>query len=218
MTIEKLEPLARRPHWVAIHFSDGTTLKTQDYVAAEQGLFTGQELSEAAYQALLEAVGRASAKARAVRMISAAGHSRRELERRLVQKGENAADAQAAVDWLSDLKLLDDARTAQELVRSAVAKGYGKARIRQILYEKSIPKEYWDQALALVPEMDEAVDRFGAALRRHRAGGKGDQAGRGRAAAPGPQLSGYPRGLAALQPVPGRGLRRLSACGNAPTL
>ncbi len=160
MTIEKLEPLARRPHWVAIHFSDGTTLKTQDYVAAEQGLFPGQELSEAAYQALLEAVGRASAKARAVRMISAAGHSRRELERRLVQKGENAADAQAAVDWLSDLKLLDDARTAQELVRSAVAKGYGKARIRQILYEKSIPKEYWDQALALVPEMDEAVDRF----------------------------------------------------------
>ena len=64
------------------------------------------------------------------------------------------------MDWLSDLKLLDDARTAQELVRSAVAKGYGKARIRQILYEKSIPKEYWDQALALVPEMDEAIDRF----------------------------------------------------------
>ena len=160
MTIEKLEPLARRPHWVAIHFSDGTVLKTQDYVVADQGLFTGQALSEAEHQALLEAVGRASAKARAVRMISAAGHSRRELERRLVQKGENAADAQAAVEWLSDLNLLDDARTAQELVRSAVAKGYGKARIRQILYEKSIPKEYWDQALALVPEMDEAIDRF----------------------------------------------------------
>ena len=160
MTIEKLEPLARRPHWVAIHFSDGTTLKTQDYVAAEQGLFTGQALSEAEHQALLEAVGRASAKARAVRMISAAGHSRRELERRLVQKGEKPSDAQAAADWLSDLKLLDDARTAQELVRSAVAKGYGKARNRQILYEKSIPKEYWDQALALVPEMDEAIDRF----------------------------------------------------------
>ena len=160
MTIEKLEPLARRPHWVAIHFSDGTVLKTQDYVVADQGLFTGQALSEAEHQALLEAVGRASAKARAVRMISAAGHSRRELERRLVQKGENAADAQAAVDWLSDLKLLDDARTAQELVRSAVAKGYGKARIRQILQEKSIPRELWDEALELVPEMDEAVDRF----------------------------------------------------------
>ena len=56
MTIEKLEPLARRPHWVAIHFSDGTTLKTQDYVAAEQGLFTGQALSEAEHQALLEAL------------------------------------------------------------------------------------------------------------------------------------------------------------------
>ena len=99
MTIEKLEPLARRPHWVAIHFSDGTTLKTQDYVAAEQGLFTGQALSEAEHQALLEAVGRASAKARAVRMISAAGHSRRELERRLVQKGENARCCGAPWPW-----------------------------------------------------------------------------------------------------------------------
>ena len=58
MTIEKLEPLARRPHWVAIHFSDGTVLKTQDYVVADQGLFTGQALSEAEHQALLEAVGR----------------------------------------------------------------------------------------------------------------------------------------------------------------
>ena len=47
-----------------------------------------------------------------------------------------------------------------QLVRSAVAKGYGRSRIRQILYEKSIPQEYWEDALSLVPEMDEAIDRF----------------------------------------------------------
>lgn len=140
--------------------SDGTRLKTQDYVVAELGLSSGMELSEETHRQLLEAVGKASAKARAVRMISAAGHSKKELQRRLVEKGERAEDAQEAVAWLSELKLLDDAKTAEQLVRSAVAKGYGRSRIRQILYEKSIPQEYWEEALSLVPEMDEAIDRF----------------------------------------------------------
>ena len=93
-------------------------------------------------------------------MIAAAGHSRQDLQRKLVQKGEDPQAAQAAVDWLTDLKLLDDRETAAALVRSAVAKGYGKARIRQILQEKAIPRELWEEALELVPAMDEAVDRF----------------------------------------------------------
>lgn len=160
MRIEKLEPLSQQPHTFRITLSDGKRLKTQDYVVAELGLSSGMELSEEAHRQLLEAVGKASAKMRAVRMISAAGHSKKELQRRLVEKGERAEDAQEAVAWLSELKLLDDNKTAEQLVRSAVAKGYGRSRIRQILYEKSIPEEYWEDALSLVPEMDEAIDRF----------------------------------------------------------
>ena len=109
---------------------------------------------------MLAAVGRASAKQRAVRIVSASGVSKQELERRLTQKGELPEDARAAVEWLSDLELLDDAKTAEQLVRSAVAKGYGRARIKQILFQKRIPEEYWEQALEQVPDMDEAVDRF----------------------------------------------------------
>lgn len=160
MTIERLEPLARQPHRLKIHLSDGSVLTTQDYVAADLGLYPGKVLEEQDYQALLEAVSLAAAKNRAVRMIAAAGHSRQDLQRKLVQKGEDPQAAQAAVDWLTDLKLLDDRETAAALVRSAVAKGYGKARIRQILQEKAIPRELWEEALALVPAMDEAVDRF----------------------------------------------------------
>lgn len=160
MTIERLEPLARQPHRLKIHLSDGTVLTTQDYVAADLLLYPGKVLEEPDHRALLEAVALASAKNRAVRMIAAAGHSRQDLRRKLVQKGETPEAAQAAVDWLTELKLLDDGETAAALVRSAVAKGYGKARIRQILQEKSIPRELWDDALELVPAMDDAVDRF----------------------------------------------------------
>jgi len=147
-------------HVFKIHLSDGTVIKTQDYVIADLGLYPGVELDGDKLRELREAAGLASAKNRAVRIVSASGVSKKELERRLTQKGETVQDAKAAVQWLSELELLDDAKTAEQLVRSAVHKGYGKARIKQILYEKRIPEEFWEDALAQVPGMDDAVDKF----------------------------------------------------------
>ena len=141
-------------------FDDDTVLKTQPYLIADLGLYSGMELSESDYQALLAAAGKASAKARAVRIVAAAGVSEKELQKRLVQKGEDTQDAEEAVGWLKELHLLDDRDTARQLVTSAVSKGYGRARIKNILYEKGIPQEYWADALDTVPEMDDAIDRF----------------------------------------------------------
>lgn len=160
MIIEKLEQVPRQEHSFRIYLSDGTVIKTQDYLIADIGLYSGMELDDAALKELYKAVGLASAKNRAVRIVSASGVSKKELERRLTQKGEREEDAKAAVQWLSDLELLDDSKTAEQIVRSAVNKGYGKARIKQILFEKRIPQQYWDEALALVPDMDDAVDAF----------------------------------------------------------
>ena len=160
MIIEKLEQMPRQEHGFRVCLSDGTVIKTQDYVIADLGLYSGMELDKAALEELKAASGLASAKNRAVRIISASGVSKKELERRLTQKGESEGDAKAAVQWLSDLELLDDSKTAEQIVCSAVSKGYGKARIRQILFEKRIPECYWDEALSLVPDMDDAVDAF----------------------------------------------------------
>lgn len=145
---------------VKLLFDDDTVLKTQPYLIADLGLYSGMELSESDYQALLAAAGKASAKARAVRIVAAAGVSEKDLQKRLVQKGEDKQDAEEAVGWLKELHLLDDRETARQLVTSAVSKGYGRARIKNILYEKGIPQEYWADALDTVPEMDDAIDRF----------------------------------------------------------
>ena len=145
---------------VKLLFDDDTVLKTQPYVVADLGLYSGMERSESDYQALLAAAGKASAKARAVRIVAAAGVSEKELQKRLVQKGEDTQDAEEAVGWLKELHLLDDRETARQLVTSAVGKGYGRVRIKNILYEKGIPQEYWADALDTVPEMDDAIDRF----------------------------------------------------------
>ena len=156
LAIQEL-PQSRR---VKLLFDDDTVLKTQPYLIADLGLYSGMELSESDYQALLAAAGKASAKARAVRIVAAAGVSEKELQKRLVQKGEEKRDAEEAVGWLKELHLLDDRETARQLAASAAGKGYGRARIKNILYEKGIPQEYWADALDTVQEMDDAIDRF----------------------------------------------------------
>ena len=160
ITIDRIEPVPLHEHEFKLHLSDGKTIRTPDYVIADLGLFLGISLDDGKMEELSKAVGLASAKNRAVRIVSATNVSKKELARRLEQKGESQEDAKEAVRWLSDLELLDDARTAEQIVRSAVNKGYGKARIRQILFEKRIPEEYWEDALQQVPNMDDAVDKF----------------------------------------------------------
>ncbi len=96
-----------------------------------------------------------------------------------MQKGEDAADARQAVQWLKDLNLLDDAQVARQLAEAAARKGYGPARLRQILYEKQVPRQYWDEALALLPDMSGTLDAF---LQKRFAGCQPDRKERDRAA------------------------------------
>ena len=159
-TVRALIPPKRPGMRTTVCFTDGTELKLLPSVAAEAGIFPGMELEQADLDRLRETNGAASAKQRAVRIISAAGVSRQDLEQRLTKKGERPEDAEAAVRWLTDLRLLDDAETARQIVSRGVSRGYGAERIRRMLYEKRIPREYWDDALETMPDMTEALTDF----------------------------------------------------------
>ena len=124
------------------------------------GLYTGKELSDAEMEALLESAGRMSAKMRAVRIVSASSVTKRDLEDRLVHKGEDPEQAREAVQWMSELNLLDDAKVAEQVVSRCIAKGYGIARAKQALYEKRVPKQYWEDALAEYPDQQEKIVDF----------------------------------------------------------
>ena len=159
MKLEKLEPLDS-PNYLRLIFEDGKRLKAPAYKIVEMGLVPGAEVTPEAFLALENAQSLASCKERAVRILTASGLSKKELQKRLVQKGESGEDAEAAVAWLEELHLIDDLETAKQLVRSACLRGYGAARAKSILYEKGIPKELWDEALAELSEMDDAIDTF----------------------------------------------------------
>ena len=159
MKLEKLEPLDS-PNYLRLIFEDGKRLKAPAFKVVELGLTPGAEVTPEVFLALENAQSLASCKERAVRILTASGLSKKELQKRLVQKGESEEDAEAAVAWLEELHLIDDLETAKQLVRSACLRGYGAARAKSILYEKGIPKEFWDEALAELSEMDNAIDTF----------------------------------------------------------
>lgn len=160
MRIEFLKTAPDRSGRYTVRLDEGTTLRLYRQVIEDFGLYTGMELSRQEYDRLVKSASEVSAKMRAVRIVSAANVSKKELQSRLVQKGEDPAEAEKAVAWLSEMKILDDGMTAESIVRSCIAKGYGRARAKQVLYEKRIPRELWEDALEGYPDQEERIVEF----------------------------------------------------------
>lgn len=160
MRIESISEKADRAGRYWLKLSDGTTMALYPQTISEFDLYTDKELSDAEWKNIREAAGEVSAKMRAVRIVSASAVSAKDLEQRLRRKGEDPEDARAAVQWMQELSFVDDRSTARQIVRRGLRKGYGKNRLRQMLYEKQIPRELWDEALADLPEPDEEITAF----------------------------------------------------------
>ena len=123
-------------------------------------MFTGMELDDEQMRNLSRAAEQMSARMRAVRILSVTNVSKDDLQQRLIRKGENPVYAQEAVAWMSDLNLLDDTRTAEQIVQKCISKGYGISRAKQALYEKRIPKDLWQEALKDYPDQTEKIVSF----------------------------------------------------------
>lgn len=160
MRIESLKNVPDRAGRYWVTFDDGTRLGLYRQTVEDFALYPGKELTQAEGEALQTAAGQMSAKMRAVRIVSASSVSRKDLQQRLVHKGEDPGQAEEAVKWMEDLGLINDGDTAQHVVQSCIAKGYGLARAKQALYEKRIPKEYWDQVLEDYPDQEEKIEHF----------------------------------------------------------
>ena len=160
MKVESLKTSPDRAGRYWVTFDDGSKMGLYRQTVEDFALYSGKELDEQEAESLRTAAGQMSAKMRAVRIVSASSVSRRDLEARLVRKGEDPQQAKEAVAWMEDLHLVDDRATAEQVVSSCISKGYGLARAKQALYDKRIPKEYWDEALADYPDQTEKITAF----------------------------------------------------------
>ena len=160
MRIELFKTTPDRAGRYFVQFEDGSTLRLYRQTAEDFAIYTGKELTDQEFADLQQAAGQMSAKMRAVRIVSASSVSRRDLEERLVRKGEDPDQARQAVAWMEELHLVDDRNTAESVVHSCISKGYGLQRAKQALYEMRIPKEYWEEALADYPDQMDKIVSF----------------------------------------------------------
>jgi regulatory protein len=158
MRIDSVSQSPDRAGRYLVKLSDGSSMRIYRQTVEDFRMYPGMEIEN--IDALREHDSRYSAKMRAVRIISASSVSKRDLQNRLVRKGESEEQAKEAVKWLSDLNLLDDRQTARQIVERCIHKGYGLQRAKQALYEKQIPKQLWEEALEDYPDQTDRIADF----------------------------------------------------------
>ena len=101
-----------------------------------------------------------TAKTRAMQILSKRDISAREMEKRLIEKGESSETARETVEWLVEIGYIDDSKYAAQIVRHYTAKGYGIHRVKDELYRRGISREIWDEALSELSGTDDAAVAF----------------------------------------------------------
>lgn len=160
MRVERIEASKHKKGRILVFLEDGACLKITEQELLDFGLRSGDELDEEALGRLKEAAGVSNTRAAAADLIGKRAMSRRDLERKLREKGASETEARYAAEWLEAIGALNDAEYAAALVRHYSRLGYGPARVREKLYEKGVPRELWEDALEELPEDGGQVDAF----------------------------------------------------------
>lgn len=164
--IERIQPSLHKKDRVLVYLTGGDLLRITPEELLRFGLRPGQELTEDVLEELRRAAARSQTRQRAAELAAGRMLSRKELSDRLVKKGADPQEAQETAQWLADLGAVDDAAYAGVIARHYAAMGYGPGRVRQELQRRGVPRDLWEDALAQLPDPEEAIDKFLAAKLR----------------------------------------------------
>lgn len=160
MRIERIEASRHRKGRVLVFLEDGACLKITEQELLDFGLRSGDQLDDSALERLKEAAGVSNVKATAADIIGKRAMSRRDLERKLKEKGASEVEARYAAEWLEAIGAINDADYAALLAQHCARQGYGPARIKDKLYEKGVPRELWEDAMDALPDSADTIDHF----------------------------------------------------------
>ncbi|WP_437814029.1 regulatory protein RecX [Sorangium sp. So ce1078] len=166
--ITGIVPSPDKPGHVVI-LVDGVAFATVPEASAA-GFTPGQESPAAAAEPLLRKAGEGAQKTyeRALRLLSFRARSARELEKRLIEKGEPREHVTSAIARLCANGLLNDARFAEAKARAGiVGKPRSRRRIEQDLARKGVARDVADAAIRQVMT-DEGTDELAVAERAAR--------------------------------------------------
>lgn len=186
MRIEKLEPSKHKEGRWLVWLDDASLVRVGEGDVVSLGLYAGKELSDPEGEALAAAGERSKLMERAVGLLSLRPMSRKELldklcapprqkrEKYPYDKLDDAPDpeilqaqrealrerAEAVADRLAELGLLNDEEYARTVVRHYAAKGYGPRKLRDELYRRGVPREFWENAMEEREPDDSQLDKL----------------------------------------------------------
>lgn len=160
MRIDRIEASKHKRGRLLVFLEDGACLKITEQEALDFSLRAGDELDEMTLKRLKEAGGISDVKATAADLVGKRAMSRAGLEKKLREKGASEQEIRYAAEWMEAIGAIDDADYAAVLAHHYGQLGYGPAYVRQKLYEKGVPRDLWEDAIALLPEADGQIDAF----------------------------------------------------------
>ena len=147
MIIQELKPSKRvRDRWLAV-LEDGSILRLNRNQIADFALYTGRELSDEEADRLLEAIENENFRSYALRVVTDTPKSRKMLLKILEEKDCQPEQAEKIAEWLEKLGYLNDRQYAAEVAAFYARKGYGVRKIRDELYRRGVPREFWEDAM-----------------------------------------------------------------------
>lgn len=160
MRIESLLPPGQPGKPWTLTLEGGKTLRLGEGVVIDFALYQGKDLEEDLLADLEQAAFGAGLREKAVSLLTGRLLSAGTLREKLLAKGGSEAQVEDIIRWAEDIGLLSDEEYAKALARHYQAKGYGIYKIKDELYRRQVPREYWEEALAQLEAPDEIIDRF----------------------------------------------------------
>ena len=148
------------PGRLTVIFDNGKEVKTTLGVVTELRLFSGKELDEEQAEEFLLLSHRSIAREKALEILSKRPMSRRELYKKLLEKGEDEETAEYCVSWLAENGFINDESYAAAVARHYAAKGFGAGRVKTELVKRGISRELWGEALEAAPDNSAKIDKF----------------------------------------------------------
>ena len=166
MRIDRIEPSRRRKDRVLVFLEGGDLLRVTEQELLVFGLRPGLELPEQLLAQVEQSAKRSEMKARGARLTGSRMLSKKQVMEHLTRKGGDRELAEDTAQWLEELGAVDESAYAAAIARHYAAMGYGPGRVRQELQRRGVPRDLWEDALAQLPDPEEAIDKFLAAKLR----------------------------------------------------
>ena len=148
MILTGLAPDPRRPDYRLVEVDRGrfASLPAESLVGLD--LVIGREIGPLVLERLQELADLEAAQRAALRALARRAHARFDLRRRLLQKQHPPAAVDGALDRLSAVGLLDDARFAVDYAAAKAHRGRGPARLIGDLLAQGVDRRMAEEAVS----------------------------------------------------------------------